>query len=74
MKNHCKNNKTNLFNKILRGYFENNYQQFMSQKVMGYRKNTLIPMLGITLKAESLKLKAKRPEIFAVNWKRIRNA
>ena len=49
MKNHCKNNKTNLFNKILRGYFENNYQQFMSQKVMGHRKNTLIPMLGITL-------------------------
>jgi hypothetical protein len=58
MKNHCKNNKTNLFNKIPRGYFENNYQQFMSQKVMGYSKNTLIPILGITLKAERLMLKA----------------
>jgi hypothetical protein len=58
MKNHCKNNKTNLFNKIPREYFENNYQQFMTQKVMGYRKNTLIPTLGIALKAESPMLKA----------------
>ncbi len=49
MKNHCKNNKTNLFNKIPPRYFENNYQQFMFQKVMGYSKNTLIPILGITL-------------------------
>jgi hypothetical protein len=49
MKNHCKNNKTNLLNKIPQGYFENNYQQFMSQKVMSYRKNTLIPIPGITL-------------------------
>ena len=53
MKNHCKNNKTNLFNKIPRRYFENNYQQFMFQKVMGYSKNTLIPILGITLNAET---------------------
>jgi len=34
MKNHCKNNKTILLNKIRKNYFENNYQQFIRQKVM----------------------------------------
>ena len=46
MKNHGKNNKTNLLNNKAREYFENNYQQFLYQKVSRYRKNTLLPRLG----------------------------
>ncbi len=46
MKNHCKNNKTILLNNNTRRYFENNYQQFLFQKVRRYSKNTLIPVMG----------------------------
>jgi hypothetical protein len=49
MKNRCKNNKTILLNKNPCGYFENNYQQFSYQNVMGHRKNTLIPVMGKSL-------------------------
>jgi len=34
MKNHCKNNKTNLLNKEPEPILENNYQQFMFQNIM----------------------------------------
>ena len=46
MKNHCKNNKTILLNKSPLGYFENNYQQFLFQKVMRDSKNTYVPVMG----------------------------
>ena len=53
MKNHCKNNKTILLNKNRFGYFENNYQQFLFQKVMRDSKNTYVPVMGkrLTLNA-----------------------
>ncbi len=54
MKNRCKNNKTILLNKNPYGYFENNYQQFSYQNVMGYRIITLIPVMGKRLNAERL--------------------
>jgi hypothetical protein len=50
MKNRCKNNKTILLNKNPYRYFENNYQQFSYQNVMSYRKNTLVPVMGKSLK------------------------
>jgi hypothetical protein len=46
MKNHCKNNKTILLNKIPKGILKNNYQQFLFQKVMSYSKNTCVPVMG----------------------------
>ncbi len=54
MKNHCKNNKTILLNKNPFEYFENNYQQFLFQKVMRDSKNTYVPVMGITPNAERL--------------------
>ena len=64
MKNHCKNNKTILLNKNPFGYFENNYQQFLFQKVMRDSKNTYVPVLGKAHlgskpTAHNLKLNAK---------------